>query len=50
MKRKEDVRYHIEMKCKCGTLIPFGHGFYLYGKPIRCYKCGKIIKMSEAQA
>ena len=35
-----------EEKCKCGTIIPKGYGYYNYGRPIRCNICGRLNQKS----
>ena len=31
-----------EERCKCGSIIPKGYGYYNYGKPLLCRTCGRI--------
>lgn len=36
-----------EEKCKCGSSIPKGYGYYNYGKSIRCFNCGRTNTNDE---
>ena len=46
-----DGQWHTEAvlkedKCKCGTDIPMGYGYYNYGKELKCFGCGKVNRKS----
>ena len=39
----------MEEKCKCGFRIPRGYGYYNYGKPVKCFGCGRINKREHIE-